>query len=183
VVQLGEQLCSVLSGAGPSRLLDVDHLLQRESMDVIGRVGFGTDLGALHRFRLPGTGRSGAGPESSSDVSGGGGSGGGVGGVGGLDLDDLFPIIQGAAEEVARRLTHPFRYETRHFTQARLDQPPGVDPVLRMPPQRAGCACCESLLGWIAREGHAARVAPSTNTVLWGRAVVWCPCSPHIMSS
>lgn len=53
VVELSRQVCSVMVSAGPGTLLDVDSLLQRESMDVIGRVGFGVEMGSIQRFKLP----------------------------------------------------------------------------------------------------------------------------------
>lgn len=47
MLELSQQLSAILSELGPSRYVDVDNLLQRESLDVIGRVGFGTAFGTL----------------------------------------------------------------------------------------------------------------------------------------
>jgi hypothetical protein len=38
-------MCEVIRAAGGSKAVDVDNLLQRQSLDVIGRVGFN------HNFR------------------------------------------------------------------------------------------------------------------------------------
>jgi hypothetical protein len=40
-------VAGVLSSQGTSRALDVDELLQRQAVDVIGSVGFGIDMGAI----------------------------------------------------------------------------------------------------------------------------------------
>lgn len=43
---IGELVCA-LHNAGPEAVLDMDDLCQRESLEVIGRIGFGTHFGAL----------------------------------------------------------------------------------------------------------------------------------------
>ncbi|CAL5222409.1 g4768 [Coccomyxa viridis] len=45
------QLIEVLKGMGPNEVVDMDNALCRESLDVIGRVGFGVDMGATHSLR------------------------------------------------------------------------------------------------------------------------------------
>lgn len=41
------QVCAVLQAAGPATPVEVDSLLQREALDVIGRVGFEHDFHAI----------------------------------------------------------------------------------------------------------------------------------------
>lgn len=43
-------LTSILGKSGPARVMNMDNLLLRESMDVIGRVGFEKEMGALEDF-------------------------------------------------------------------------------------------------------------------------------------
>ena len=50
VVELTNQVCEVLSSLGPETFVDIDNLLQRESLDIIGRVGFATDMKAIRGF-------------------------------------------------------------------------------------------------------------------------------------
>jgi hypothetical protein len=50
VLSLADQLTCILRSAGPGCALDLDNLLQRESLDVIGRIGFNTDFRALKLF-------------------------------------------------------------------------------------------------------------------------------------
>ncbi|KAK9819257.1 hypothetical protein WJX81_005098 [Elliptochloris bilobata] len=46
VVSVAGQLVSALKALGPEAVVDMDRAAQRESLDVIGRVGFGKDYGA-----------------------------------------------------------------------------------------------------------------------------------------
>ena len=43
-------LTNILGKSGPGRVMNMDNLLLRESMDVIGRVGFEKEMGALEDF-------------------------------------------------------------------------------------------------------------------------------------
>ncbi|KAK9832543.1 hypothetical protein WJX81_007874 [Elliptochloris bilobata] len=47
VVERSEKLVAILDGHGPRTPINVDNLLLRESMDIIGRVGFEYEMGAL----------------------------------------------------------------------------------------------------------------------------------------
>ena len=59
VLRLADQIAGILRGAGPAAVLDLDNLLQREAMDVIGRIGFQTEFGALEAYA---SGAHGGGP-------------------------------------------------------------------------------------------------------------------------
>lgn len=45
-----DRLSAAFTSIGAERFVDVDNALQRESMEVIGRVGFGHDFGAIESF-------------------------------------------------------------------------------------------------------------------------------------
>ncbi|CAL5219591.1 g1454 [Coccomyxa viridis] len=73
------QLIEVLKTVGPQEVVDMDNALCRESLDVIGRVGFGKDMGATRSLR-------------DSDTSG-----------------QAMEATAGALLEADRRLTSPVR--------------------------------------------------------------------------
>jgi hypothetical protein len=47
IVGTSSEVCDVIRRLGAQAAVDVDNLLQRESLDVIGRVGFGKEFGAV----------------------------------------------------------------------------------------------------------------------------------------
>jgi hypothetical protein len=47
VAEVVGELMGALRAAGPAAVLDMDDLCQRESLEVIGRIGFGIRFGAL----------------------------------------------------------------------------------------------------------------------------------------
>lgn len=47
IVAAAREVCAVLQAAGPATPVEVDSLLQREALDVIGRVGFAHDFRAI----------------------------------------------------------------------------------------------------------------------------------------
>lgn len=49
----GAELAALLHELGPGEVIDIDMLLMRESLDVIGRVGFDVDFGSLKVRRFP----------------------------------------------------------------------------------------------------------------------------------
>ncbi|KAK9819693.1 hypothetical protein WJX72_001295 [[Myrmecia] bisecta] len=61
VVEAGQQVRSVLLEWGPDRVVDIDNVLLREALDVIGRVGFDRDMGATKSL--------GGGPASSNVIA------------------------------------------------------------------------------------------------------------------
>lgn len=85
VLRLADQIAGILRGAGPAAVLDLDNLLQREAMDVIGRIGFQTDFGALEAYA---SGAHGGGP---------------------LHVASVFETTKGAALEIAKRWSQPLR--------------------------------------------------------------------------
>ena len=50
IVERSGVLTSILGKSGPAAVMNMDNLLLRESMDVIGRVGFEKEMGALEDF-------------------------------------------------------------------------------------------------------------------------------------
>lgn len=107
-----DRMSAVIAAAGPDRFIDVDNLLQRESMEVIGRVGFGYDFGAIEQF---GKGPAGAG--------GGGAAGGGEAArhdaaMAALVRDEVFVSLKSAAVEISKRWTVAFRQHLRHVLPA-----------------------------------------------------------------
>ena len=50
IVERSSVLTNILGKSGPGRVMNMDNLLLRESMDVIGRVGFEKEMGALEDF-------------------------------------------------------------------------------------------------------------------------------------
>ncbi|KAK9827618.1 hypothetical protein WJX81_006830 [Elliptochloris bilobata] len=50
IVERSGVLTGILAKSGPARVMNMDNLLLRESMDVIGRVGFEKEMGALEDF-------------------------------------------------------------------------------------------------------------------------------------
>ncbi|KAI3424890.1 hypothetical protein D9Q98_008274 [Chlorella vulgaris] len=139
VLELTEQLSEVLYRAGPQLYLDLDNLLQRESLDVIARIGFAQDFGAIKAYRppqppppqpqqplQPGTagvaaavaGSGGGAPPGRQRGSGrgGGDSTSGIGGGGGAIDANIFAVMQGAGAEVVARLSNPLRFLLRHIT-------------------------------------------------------------------
>jgi hypothetical protein len=139
-LELTEQLSEVLYRAGPQLYLDLDNLLQRESLDVIARIGFAQDFGAIKAYRppqppppqqqqplQPGTagvaaavaGSGGGDPpgrQRGSGRGGGGDSTSGTGGGGGAIDANIFAVMQGAGAEVVARLSNPLRFLLRHIT-------------------------------------------------------------------
>jgi hypothetical protein len=50
IVERSGVLTTILGRAGPGAVMNMDNLLLRESMDVIGRVGFEKEMGSLEDF-------------------------------------------------------------------------------------------------------------------------------------
>ncbi|KAL4444155.1 hypothetical protein ABPG75_011892 [Micractinium tetrahymenae] len=85
------EVLATLHRLGPGQAFDVDNLLMRGTMDVIGRVGFDANFRAVEEFRagppLDGGGHAGQGPEG----------------------QDIFSIVTASMEEINRRWANPLR--------------------------------------------------------------------------
>jgi cytochrome P450 len=88
-----DRLSAVLTAIGPEHFVDVDNALQRESMDVIGRVGFGHDFSAIEGFA--------------------GGAAQGTASAASKIAAGAFESLRGSAHEVTLLWNTPFRMRLR----------------------------------------------------------------------
>ena len=93
VLSLADEVAAILRGAGSGGFVDVGALLQRHAMDVIARVGFSADVGALRGF--------------------------GAGGSAVLGSGDVFAELKAAAEEIVALWNRPYRYALRRVLPVR----------------------------------------------------------------
>lgn len=91
VVSRADQVSGILKQAyARDQLVNIDAVLQRESLDVLGGIGFGIDFGALTKYsRFL--------QES----------------IATHDEDDLFEVMRAASSEVQKRMTTPLRRQLR----------------------------------------------------------------------
>lgn len=91
VLRIADQVTEILR-ASSSQYVDVDNLFQRASMDVIGRIGFGSDFGAIPSW-------------NKNKVT--------MDGNAAVNAYDIFELTRAAGEEIQMRMTIPFRTQLR----------------------------------------------------------------------
>jgi hypothetical protein len=108
---------------------------QRESLDVIARIGFATEFGAIKAYRPPDPGSTADAAGTTGTLGPQQGGDGSIAGGGAIDTENIFGVLTRAEAEVVARLANPARFLLRR-----------IAPVSR--PAAARTLCCTASRDW-----------------------------------